>query len=32
MDEIDRGGLTRINNITFELFSSMEIALRKQIT
>ena len=31
VDEIDHGGLTRINNITFELFSAMEIALRKQI-
>ena len=31
VDEINCGGLTRINNITFELFSAMEIALRKQI-
>ncbi len=29
---IDRGGLTRVNNITYEVFVAMEIKLRKHIS
>ena len=32
VDAIDRGGLTRVNEMTFQVFLAMELELRKHLT